>query len=249
MLLLESNDYMSDLITADRTAANVVLRVNQNGSAALLGVARNAEEWWEQNGVAGYAARATGIMYEFARSQSAISLGQIRGLLFLFVSVGLIVFLAFRKMGLALATLLTNVIPIAMGFGAMGLLGVAIDAGTVVVGCIAFGIGVDDTIHTATEFSLGIADGISNQEAISGAYVSVLPALFFTTVVTSMGFAVLGFSDFALIRNLGIVTSVVMILCFIADVLLFPPLLSFLGDGRRDVTVAGRATGEAVRDF
>ena len=246
LLLLESDDYLSDLITDDRTAANVVLRVDQNGSAALLGVAKMAEEWWQENGIYGYSARATGIMYEFARSQDAISLGQIRGLFFVFVSVGLIVFIAFRRTGLALATLSANVIPIAMGFGAMGLLGVPIDAGTVVVGCIAFGIGVDDTIHTATEFSSRIAVGISNRDAILSAYVSVLPAVFFTTVVTSMGFVVLGFSEFSLIRNLGIVTSVVMVLCFFADVLLFPSLLSFLGDHRRDTSGAGR---NAVRDL
>jgi len=226
LLLLESSDYMSDLITADRSAANVVLRVNRNGSGALLGVAADAEAWWQRNGVSGYEAKATGIMYEFARSQNEITTGQTQGLFFVFISVGFIVFLTFRWAGLALATLAANVIPIAMGFGAMGFLGIPIDAGTVVVGCIAFGIGVDDTIHTATEFSSRIAAGIPNRDAILSAYENVLPAVFFTTAVTMTGFTVLGFSDFALIRNLGLVTSAVMALCLLADVLLFPSLLS-----------------------
>jgi predicted RND superfamily exporter protein len=248
LLLLESSNYMSDLITADRTAANVVLRVNQNGSAALLGIAEKAEAWWRRNGISDYEARATGIMYEFARSQDAISLGQIRGLLFVFVSVGLIVLLVFRWFELAIATLAANVIPIAMGFGAMGLLGVPIDAGTVVVGCIAFGIGVDDTIHTATEFSSGIASGNSNHSAILRAYEKVLPAVVFTTVVTATGFVVLGFSSFALIRNLGIVTSAVMVLCLLSDTLLFPSLLSLLGDGSRGERGNGSADSRTVRN-
>ncbi len=69
LLILESSEYMQDFLTPDRRLANVLLRANDNGSDALLAVADKANAWWEAHGPAGYSARTTGIMYEFARAE------------------------------------------------------------------------------------------------------------------------------------------------------------------------------------
>jgi len=143
-------------------------------------------------------------------------------------TVGLILVAFFRQFGLALAGLAVNAIPILLGFGAMGLLGIPIDAGTVVVGSIAFGIAVDDTIHTATEFSNRIESGEDSGQAIVSTYSRVLRPIAFTTAVVSVGFVVLGLSEFALIRNLGLITAAVMVACLLADLFLFPALLLLL---------------------
>jgi predicted RND superfamily exporter protein len=230
LLLLESTDYIGDLITDNRRSANVLLRVDENSSDVLLDVAEKAEQWWAHHGSRDFTARTTGVMHEFARSEQAIAFGQIRGLLFVLVTVGAILLGAFRSIGIAAGTLTANAIPIVMAFGAMGLFGIRLDAGTVVVGSIAFGIAVDDTIHAVTEFSREMEMGMSKAEALSIAYFRVFPPVVFTTIIVSAGFLVLGFSNFALIRNLGIVTSVVMVLCLLADVLLLPALLYFFGE-------------------
>jgi predicted RND superfamily exporter protein len=231
---------MKDLIADDRRSANVLLRVDENSSDVLLKVARKAETWWRSNGPAGFEARVTGIMYEFARSEQAIAYGQIRGLLFVVVTVGAIMIAAFRSARVAGATLIANAVPIVMAFGEMGIFGVSLDAGTVVVGSIAFGIAVDDTIHAVTEYSRLIERGKGTNEALSKSYVYVFPAVVFTTIITATAFLILGFSNFALIRNLGIVTAVVMILCLLADILLLPALLYIVGEGEaRNIRRAG----------
>jgi predicted RND superfamily exporter protein len=55
--------------------------------------------------------------------------------------------------------------------------------------------------------------------------VRVLPAVVYTTVIVSAGFAVLALSDFAFTRNLGVLTASVMVLCLLADLTLLPALL------------------------
>ena len=75
LLILESTEYVRDLLTWDRAWANVPLRANDNGSEALLRVAASAERWWNANGPRGYRARTTGIMYEFARAEEEIAHG------------------------------------------------------------------------------------------------------------------------------------------------------------------------------
>jgi hypothetical protein len=228
--ILRSKRFTEDLITPDHRAANIMLRVNDNRSSTLLGVAEAAERWWERDGVEGYSARATGIMFEFARSEDAIAYGQLKGLVFALLAVSGILFGIFRWAKLAGVALLPNVVPIVMGFGVMGFLGIPLDAGTVLVGGLAFGIAVDDSIHAVTSFYKCRVAGSNVADSLSSAYRVVFPPIVFTTLAVTLGFSVLGFSDFLLIRHLGLLTGGLMLLCLLADLFLLPALLSGLGD-------------------
>ena len=228
LVLLESKPYVRDLITADWKAANLLLRVDDNRSGALRDVAKEAERWWAENGVSGYTARTTGVMYEFARAEDAIAFGQLRGLAFAFLTIAGLLFAIFGSLRLAWIALVPNLVPIAMGFGAMGLLGIPLDAGTVVIGNLAFGIAVDDSIHAVTGFFTRWRAGDSSSIALESTYRGVAPPLIYTTALVALGFGVLAFSDFAVIRHLGILTAGLMVLCLLADLLLLPAMLSRL---------------------
>ena len=230
LLLLASKDYYYDLITPDHRAANVLLRVDNNGSGALMAVSAEAESWWRENGPEGTRAQTTGIMYEYARSEDRIAEGQIRGLFFALATIGLIMLMIFSQPWLALLALIPNALPLAVAFGAMGLLGVPLDAGTVFVGSLALGIAVDDTIHELTEFHRCRISGASVFQSLEGAFALVLRPLVYTTVIVAAGFATLGVSSFTYTRNLGVITAGVMVLCLLADLFLLPMLLIKWGD-------------------
>jgi len=225
LLLLESVEQMQDLVTADRSAANIVLRVDNNGSEDLQLVAEEAERWWGQYGPRGFSARATGIMYEFARAEHEISIGQLRGLCFALLSVGLILVGIFREARLALSTLVANAVPILFAFGAMGLIGVALDAGTVVVGNLAFGIAVDETLHLVSGLREVRGTRGNQRAALAEAFDQCVPPILYSSAAIALGFGVLAFSDFAFTRNLGVLTVSVMVLCVVADLVFLPALL------------------------
>lgn len=229
LLLLEAKPYAHELISPDRSAANVVLRVNDNGSGALLRVKRRAEETWAKLGCAGASARATGIMYEFGRAEDEIARGQILGLLLAVGVIALLLVGIFRNGGIAVAALIPNVVPIAMVFGVMGLLGIPVDAGTVILGSLAMGMAVDDTIHVTEGFVAGREAGLKVDEALLQSYQRVLAPIVHTTIAVTLGFAVLALSNFTLTRNLGLLISSAMLLCLAADLLLLPVLLRQLG--------------------
>jgi uncharacterized protein len=136
-----------------------------------------------------------------------------------------VLFAIFRSVRLTIVALIPNVVPIAIAYGAMGFLGVPLDAGTAVLGSLALGIAVDDTIHVAEGYLTYRARSASPSEAMARTYERSLPALCITTGAISIGFLVLAFSEFTFTRNLGVVTSALMLLCFAADLLLFAPLL------------------------
>ncbi len=238
MLMLESVELMGDVITPGRDAANVVLRVDDNASAQLVELAAHARAWWAEHGPAGTTATATGIMYEFARAQEAIAYGQLSGLAVAFAVISLILFAIFRWPRLAGVALVPNAIPLVIIFGFMGLLGIPIDAGTVVMGSLALGIAVDDTIHVTTTFVVARGQGLAPVDALRRCLGDVLPAVTASTLMLTAAFGLFAFSEFAITRNLGWLTGGVMVLCLLADVTLLAMLLLRLPKAPRSFDAA-----------
>lgn len=225
LLLLESVDSLGDLVTDDRTAANIVLRVDDNHSGALRAVAAAAEAWWAEHAVPGFEARGTGTMFEFARAEDEITFGQIRGLAIAIFAIGLVLWVVFRQPVLAGIALVPNVVPVVAVFGFMGLARIALDAGTVMVGSLALGIAVDNTMHVVTSHYEARERGLPRADALVEALRNNLPALTYTTLIIAVGFGILGLSNFTFIRNLGLLIAAVMVVCLAADVSLLPALL------------------------
>ena len=225
LLLLESVDQIDDLVTSDRLAANILLRVNDNGSGSLLEIETLANEWWTQHGPVGFSQRTTGIMYEFARAEDEIAYGQLRGLMLALAAIGVTMLLALRNYHLALLSMVPNVVPTAMVFGVMGWFGVPLDAGTVVIGSLALGIAVDDTIHLVNGFHEGCENGADTKTALGTAISHVFHPVILTTAAIALGFGLIGFSEFVLTRNVGLLLAGVTIVCLLADLILLPALL------------------------
>ena len=225
LLLLTSVDRIQDVLRADRASANVLLRVDDNRSNHLLDVAHSAEEWWRAHGPPGTDARTTGIMFEFARAEDEIAMGQIRGLAWSLLVVGTLAFVIFRALRVAAVAILPDAVPLALTFGFMGLAGIPLDAATVVVGCLALGIAVDDTIHLLAGFTEHPRHRADPRAALEDTFRRVLPPTLLTTIAIALGFGVLGLSRFALTRNFGLLTAASVLVALLTNLTLLPALL------------------------
>lgn len=229
LLLLSGMDRLDDVLHLDRRSANVVLRLDNNASTEIVSLADQVETWWRENGDRRYSVSTTGVMYEFARAEEAIAIGQMQGLLLAIALVGAILILVFRRLRITAIAIAANVVPVVVGFGILGVSGFILDAGTACLGSMALGIAVDDSIHLISTYRTRRIQGHGREESVGLALRHVLQALVMTTAAISAGFLALGLSDFTLIRNLGFVTVFFVVLCFLADITLLPALLS-LGD-------------------
>ena len=232
MLLLESVESIDDLVTPDRREANLLIRANDNGSAHLAAVAEEVDAWWGEHAASLGEVVTTGIMYEFARAEDEIAYGQLRGLAVALAVISVLLFAIFRWPRLAAVALVPNALPLLLIFGGLGLFGLPLDAGTVLIGALALGVAVDDTIHLATGFYQRARGGAAPIAALEHTFASVLPAIASTTAMIAASFFVLGFSEFTITRNLGLLTGGIMVLCLLADVTILPALLLRLS-GRR----------------
>jgi predicted RND superfamily exporter protein len=225
LLLLSSVDRMSDVLRSDRASANVLLRVDDNRSNRLLDVARDAEEWWRAHGPPATSARTTGIMFEFARAEDEIAMGQIRGLAASLLVVAALAFVIFRALRVAAVAILPDAVPLVLTFGFMGLAGIPLDAATVVVGCLALGISVDDTIHLLAGFTEHPRHRADPRTALEDTFRRVLAPTLLTTLAIAIGFGVLGLSGFALTRNFGLLTAASVLVALLTNLTLLPALL------------------------
>jgi hypothetical protein len=226
LLLLGSVEALRDVIHDDRRSANVLLRVDVNGSQRLLAVAERVRSWWREHGAPGFDAHVTGIMYEFGRAEEEIAWSQIRGFASALVAIAAVLVAVFRSAWASFAALVPNAAPMLVFFGFMGLARIPLDAATVCIGSIALGIAVDDTVHLALGYRDERALGRGPRAALDATLGRVLPAVVTTTVAIALGFAVLGASGFTLIRHFGLVTAALVVVCLVADLTLLAPLLA-----------------------
>jgi hypothetical protein len=139
----------------------------------------------------------------------------------------------FRSVKVALIGITPNILSTLAVLGLMGLLGIPLDLMTITIAAIAMGIAVDDTIHYIHRY-LEEIEGSSPDQAVERSHASVGYALFYTSLIVTLGFGLLAFSDFVPSVMFGLLTGYAMLVAFIFNICLLPVLLRrFVKSGRR----------------
>ncbi|MEZ6065735.1 MAG: MMPL family transporter [Planctomycetaceae bacterium] len=168
----------------------------------------------------------TGMVPLFLRTQEALldSLIQSFGLAFIVIAVVMMYLL--RGVLPGLLTMLPNLLPVVMVFGAISWAGIPVDIGTMITASVALGIAVDGTLHLLTWFRDGIRSGLSREDAISRALGHCAPAMWQTSLAISLGLLMLAFTDLLLISRFGWLMAALIMAALVADVIYLPAMLS-----------------------
>jgi predicted RND superfamily exporter protein len=130
-----------------------------------------------------------------------------------------------------------NLMPIVIVMGAMGWSGAPLDIFTVLIGGIALGLVVDDTIHILHGFRTHFLATGSVEEATAETMRTTGRALLFTTVVLTSAFSIYGFAAAATVAHFGLLSALAVLLAFVFDIFLSPALLALVY--RRQERAAG----------
>jgi hypothetical protein len=123
-------------------------------------------------------------------------------------------------------SMVPNVFPVVLIFGAMGHGGWKVDIGTMMCASVAMGVAVDDTIHFLTWFRLGIRRGLERRAAILDAYRRVATAMTQTTLIGGLGLAVFALSTFTPTQRFGTMMVTLLAAALVGDLVLLPALLA-----------------------
>ena len=125
-----------------------------------------------------------------------------------------------------LASMLPNIFPVVIVFGAMGHLNILVDIGTMMCASVALGIAVDDTIHFLSWYLRNVKQGVKRQDAILDTYRHVATAMVQTTLIGGLGLSVFAVSTFAPTQRFGILMVAVLGAALFGDLVVLPALLA-----------------------
>jgi hypothetical protein len=144
------------------------------------------------------------------------------------VVITALMILLIGRLGLGLLSMIPNLLPIVMTLGFMGWAGIRLDAFTLLIGSIALGLAVDDTIHFFHHYRRNLTLGADSRQAVHATLVTTGRAMLFTTLVLVTGFWLFMFATLNNLFYFGLLTGLSLSVALLADVLLAPALLELL---------------------
>ena len=142
-------------------------------------------------------------------------------------------FLLLGTLRTGVAAMVPNLAPIALTLGLMGWLGIPLDTFTLMIGSIAIGLAVDDTIHFMHGFRRFHDELQDVPAAVRETLHTTGHALLVTSIVLSLSFFVYAFASLTNLARFGLITSATIIFAFVADVTLSPALMALSTRGDR----------------
>lgn len=121
-----------------------------------------------------------------------------------------------------------NLLPIIITLGFMGWIGLPLEMFSMLVGSIAIGLAVDDTIHFMHNFRRYYSDSGDVKAAVQQTLHTTGRAMLVTSVVLSLGFFIYMFASMNNLFYFGLLTGMTIILALLADFILAPALMALI---------------------
>ena len=173
-----------------------------------------------------YTVEATGTAaLEHTMSNLVIN-SQMISIVFSLVMVFVIIALSFRSCWAGLIGAIPLGLVIFMNFMVMGFAGIRLDLCTSIVSSIAIGVGIDYTIHFMETYQHERERSGDSEEVTNRTFNSSGKGILTNALAVGLGFLVLVFSKFIILRYIGILVAVVMFTSSMLAMTIIPGLLN-----------------------
>lgn len=225
MLQLAPKDEMSRFVNANQSRTNLVVRTGEVGSASIRHLVSHLAAPLREELPEGFRGEATGNAILLARSADGIAESQLQSVGSAAAAIFVLVSIALRSLRLGVIAMIPNLLPVAMYFGLLGLGAAPLSLPTSLIGSVALGIAVDDTVHFLVRYRRERRAGLSPAEAARVTGLRIGLPIVTAAIMLSSGFAVITLSSFATLREFGTLFAVTVLFCIVAELLLMPALL------------------------
>ncbi|MCP4367653.1 MAG: MMPL family transporter [Deltaproteobacteria bacterium] len=167
----------------------------------------------------------TGIPAILSRSIPASLHGMAKSYMIAFFVITLLMIFHVGNVKIGLLSMISNLLPIFMTMGIMGFFSIKIDMSTIMIGSIAIGIVVDDTLHFMYNFRKYYEDSGDVAFAIRHTMLGTGRAIMLTSMILSSGFFILMTASMSLLIVFGFFTGLTVIFALLADFFVNPALM------------------------
>lgn len=152
-----------------------------------------------------------------------------------FIVIAILMVILIGNFKLGLLSMIPNLTPIMFGVAFMYLYGLPLDMFTILIGAIAIGMVVDDTIHYMHNFKRYYILHNDVDEAIRLTLHSTGRAIFITSIVLSSGFLVFMFASMTNLFNFGLITGITVMVAMIMNLTLTGALMKLFIKSHSDI--------------
>ncbi|SDX11597.1 efflux RND transporter permease subunit [Nitrosomonas oligotropha] len=238
---------LNDRINVNKSATRVSVTLHSISSQQVLDLEARAQAWLKVNAPNFARHEGTGITLLFAHIGQRNIASMINGLLLAAVIIALTLIAVLRSATLGLLSLVPNVIPSIMVFGVWGMLVGQIGMASSVVVAMTLGILVDDTVHFLTQYQYARNQkGLLPEAAVEYAFSQIGNALWVTSFILILGFAIFAISSFKINQEMGMLTTLIFAVGLLADFVLLPPILLFIEGFKKSAKASSLVEKKAV---
>lgn len=176
----------------------------------------------------GVAIEVTGMNALLSRTMSATISSMAQSYIIAALVITLMMILLLGDIKIGLISMIPNLLPIILTLGVMGWFGMPLDLFTMLIGSIAIGLAVDDTIHFMHNYRRYHLQSGDVYQSVHKTLLSSGRAMLITSIVLASGFFLYMFSTMSNLFNFGLLTGFTILMALLADFLLAPALMAQL---------------------
>jgi uncharacterized protein len=141
------------------------------------------------------------------------------------IAITLLLVICFRSVRVALIMMIPNVVPLAVAAALFYVFGRPLDISSTFVYSVALGFAIDNTVYVVLAFQERRRAGISPRESLARVYAANGPAIVVGTLALAAAFSVLSMATFVPLRYFGLMTTTILILGAVSDLIVTPAIL------------------------
>jgi predicted RND superfamily exporter protein len=217
-------------VSADADAVVVSGRVPDVDASQLLPIVKELDASLDAVRAAhpGYQIAVTGLSAIAARNSASMIQQLSTSLTVEMVFVAGLIGIAFRSVLVMAVAVLPGLFPIVIAGAVLWWFNEGLQFASIVALTVAFGLGLDATIHFLNRLRLEQRPGEAAGEGVKRATVLVGPALILTTLVLACGLAVTVFSDLPSLQLFGWLSAFTLMAALAGDLLILPATVVLL---------------------
>ena len=230
LLLFENGgtDDLENMVDTPFSRARVTLKTSWVDANQYVGLINKLEPKIEElfGGEASFT--LTGLIPMMVKTITFVMEGMMISYMIAGVVITLMMIFLLASLRLGLWSMIPNFLPILAGLGVMGMLDLPLDAMSILVGSIAIGLAVDDTVHFMHNFRRYHLIHQDVRTAVEKTLTSTGRAMLLTTIVLSSGFFIFTISSMNNLISFGLITGLAIIVALLGDLLLAPALMTLI---------------------
>ena len=236
-MLFESsgNNDLESLVDANYSKARITLRTPFIDSLEGKQFIDRAQSYFDKEfeGLAKVTFTGIGTLMTVTFEQAIYSSGVSYLLAFSMITVLMVLMIGNIKIGLI--SMIPNVLPIVFISMIMVIFKMPLDMFTLLIGAIALGLAVDDTVHFMHNFRRYEIQYNDVDKAVRLTLLGTGRAITLTSIVLALGFLVLTFSKMNNMVDFGVLTASAIIVALLADFYLMPAIMKLIIIDKKDL--------------